>query len=87
MNNEKFNKIINKIVNKFPLLKRKNDHGLSTLIGVTRLEVIDEKGRAYTRWDLGNVTVNFQDEGRTLKIFVKGENNEKESGTKSVKEY
>jgi hypothetical protein len=50
---------------------------------VTRFEVIDETGRAYVREDgrkgfrdqdfLGvKVDLSFQDEGRTLKVFVKG---------------
>lgn len=43
---------------------------------VTRFEVIDETGRAYVRSDvLGggsgiNVSLRYQDDGRTLKVFV-----------------
>lgn len=38
---------------------------------VTRVEVIDENGRAYVNWDKGNkVAISFQDENRTLKIFI-----------------
>jgi hypothetical protein len=37
---------------------------------LTRLEVIDEKGRAFVRWHL-EMTPSLQDEGNTLKIFVK----------------
>jgi hypothetical protein len=36
---------------------------------VTRLEVIDESGRKYTRWDC-SIEFSYQDGGRTLKIFV-----------------
>jgi hypothetical protein len=36
---------------------------------VTRVEVIDEKGRAFTRWNV-EMTPSLQDEGRTLKVFV-----------------
>jgi len=36
---------------------------------VTRLEVIDEDGRVYVRYDL-EVQVQLQDDERTLKIFV-----------------
>ena len=39
---------------------------------VTRLEVIDESGRAYVRWNLESIQVSFQDNNRTLKIFVSG---------------
>lgn len=38
---------------------------------VTRVEVIDEKGRSYVNWDKDNtVFIQLQDEGRTLKIFI-----------------
>jgi hypothetical protein len=38
---------------------------------VTRLEVIDEKGRAYGNWNKANkVELSYQDDGRTLKIFI-----------------
>lgn len=36
---------------------------------ITRLEIIDEKGRAYTRWNC-KIELSYQDGGRTLKIFV-----------------
>ena len=36
---------------------------------ITRVEVIDETGRAYVRWDC-EPTFSLQDNGRTLKIFV-----------------
>jgi hypothetical protein len=38
---------------------------------VTRVEVIDERGRSYVNWKTGNkVKVAFQDDGRTIKIFI-----------------
>lgn len=44
---------------------------------VTRVEVIDEKGRSYVNWDKDNVVwVELQDEGRTLKIFIQKKENE-----------
>lgn len=36
----------------------------------TRLEVVDENGRAYSRRDCG-ISLSVQDDGRTFKIFVK----------------
>lgn len=36
---------------------------------VTRVEVIDENGRVYTKWDC-YVELSYQDDGRTLKLFV-----------------
>jgi hypothetical protein len=38
---------------------------------VTRVEVIDETGRAYVAWDKSiGVELSLQDDGRTLKVFV-----------------
>lgn len=38
---------------------------------LTRVEVIDHTGRAYVNWNNNNfVEVSYQDEGRTLKIFI-----------------
>ncbi len=42
------------------------------LENVTRIEVIDESGRAYSKWDC-KVEVSVQDGGRTLKLFVENE--------------
>jgi ribosomal protein S28E/S33 len=39
---------------------------------VTRVEVIDSTGRAYVATNV-TVELSVQDEGRTLKVFVKGE--------------
>lgn len=39
--------------------------------GVTRVEVIDNvSGRKYTQWDVEQLEASFQDDGRTLKLFV-----------------
>ena len=39
---------------------------------ITRLEVIEyNNGRAYVNRDLSNVEFSLQDDGKTLKIFVK----------------
>jgi len=40
------------------------------LSGVTRVEVIDGVGRAYTNYGVKVVALDVQDEGRTLKVFV-----------------
>jgi len=40
---------------------------------LTRFEVIDENGRAYTE-HYCNVELSYQDDGRTLKVFVKSLN-------------
>jgi hypothetical protein len=42
---------------------------------VTRVEVIQHSppynGRAFTKYDAKDVEIQFQDDGRTLKIFLK----------------
>lgn len=45
------------------------------IVPVTRIEVIDENGRSYSKWNITNKTFSFQDENKTLKIFLnmKGE--------------
>ena len=37
---------------------------------VTRFEVIDENGRVYSKWNC-NVELSYQDDGKTLKVFIK----------------
>lgn len=56
----------------------RRNHGAITLKqmqDVTRLEVVDENGRSYTKWGIQNKCFSFQDDNRTLKIFLnlKGE--------------
>jgi hypothetical protein len=42
---------------------------------VTRVEVIDENGRSYVNWNDNNqVTLSYQDDDRTLKIFISQKN-------------
>lgn len=41
------------------------------LSGVTRVEVIDAEGRSYANNNCELVILDVQDEGRTLKIFIK----------------
>jgi hypothetical protein len=38
---------------------------------VTRLEIIDENGRSYTKYQIANIEFSLQDDNRTLKIFLK----------------
>ena len=46
---------------------------------VTRLEVIDnETGREYVNYGIDEIQLHFQDNGKTLKIFIKSKySNEK----------
>jgi len=43
---------------------------MQNLDKVTRLEVIDAARRRYANWNAAGLEVQFQDDGRTLKIFV-----------------
>lgn len=45
--------------------------GMIVLPKVTRFEVIDHTGRAYVIKDAQEVTLSYQDNAKTLKIFVK----------------
>ena len=38
---------------------------------VTRFEVIDANGRSYTNWKVQDLSLSLQDDGRTLKVFIK----------------
>lgn len=37
---------------------------------VTRVEIIDASGRAYTKMDIKSVELQLQDDARTLKLFI-----------------
>lgn len=39
---------------------------------VTRVEVIDHGGRSYINTVAGDVEIQLQDDGRTLKVFTSG---------------
>ena len=41
---------------------------------VTRVEVIDENGRSYVKYNCNNVKMCLQDDGYTLKLFLDKEN-------------
>ena len=47
---------------------------------VTRVEVIDENGRVYTKWNC-YVELSYQDDGKTLKLFVSPKNPDREKTT------
>lgn len=44
---------------------------------VTRVEVVDENGRSYVKYGVSDIEFSLQDQGRTLKIFLKVESNER----------
>lgn len=43
---------------------------------VNRVEVIDENGRSYVKYNCNNVKMCLQDDGYTLKLFLDKENND-----------
>lgn len=47
---------------------------------VTRLEVIDNDGRSYVKYNIEKIQFSLQDDDRTLKLFVKHDSY-KESST------
>ena len=53
------------------LLDDRVDDGMTDYDGVTRIEVIDQSGRAWITNIAEGVTVSLQDDNRTLKLFVK----------------
>jgi len=48
-----------------------NEPSIMECLDVTRVEVIDQHGRAYTAYEVSNVKISFQDNNKTLKIFLK----------------
>jgi hypothetical protein len=60
------------LLDKFSITVGSEDQSKKGIEDVTRVEVIDEKGRSYVNWKDGNkVILSYQDEGKTLKIFIK----------------
>jgi len=51
--------------------KRGNPKYSIPLPEVTRVEVIDSMGRSYTCYGATGVEIDIQDDGKTLKIFLK----------------
>lgn len=53
-----------------------NHYGIKKMIkveDVTRFEVIDNTGRAYVKYGVKDIEMSFQDNCKTLKIFVEYE--------------
>jgi hypothetical protein len=53
---------------------------------VTRVEVITDDGREFVRYDCHNVQLSLQDDGRTLKVFLKQEQISEEENEVRFKE-
>jgi uncharacterized protein YnzC (UPF0291/DUF896 family) len=44
---------------------------------ITRFEVIDQTGRIFVTHSVKDIQLSYQDEGRTLKVFLKLDNDTK----------
>lgn len=50
---------------------KENEHKIISTEKITRVEVIDSKGRSYVNWENNNIVeLCLQDDCRTLKIFI-----------------
>ena len=47
------------------------EKGYPSFEAVNRVEVIDNTGRKYVKYDVKYVGLDLQDDGKTLKVFVK----------------
>jgi hypothetical protein len=52
------------------------EKGYPSFEAVNRVELIDNKGRAYVKYNVKDVVASWQDGGKTLKIFVTYEEEE-----------
>ena len=53
---------------------------------VTRVEVVTDNGREFVQHDCTNVQVSLQDDGRTIKVFLKQEQISEEENERRFKE-
>lgn len=58
-------------------MSTENEH---VVVGPTRLVIIDSSGRAYEKWEIKELLLSVQDNGRTLKIFVEEQSLDSTSG-------
>jgi hypothetical protein len=63
-----------------------NGDSLKNYPEVTRVEVITDDGREFVRYDCHNVQLSLQDDGRTLKVFLKQEQISEEENEVRLKE-
>lgn len=47
---------------------KKNNNEYTT--DISRIEVIDSKGRSYVNMDVKSSMISIQDDGRTMKVFI-----------------
>ena len=54
---------------------------------VTRVEVITNNGHEFVRYDCSDVQMSLQDDGRTIKVFLKQEQVSEEENDRRLREY
>ena len=63
-----------------------NGDFLKNYPNVTRVEVITSNGREFVQYDCSNVQVSLQDDGSTIKVFLKQEQISEEENERRFKE-
>jgi len=53
-----------------------DDEDITFSSKVSRFEVIDNKGRAYVKYNVKDISFQIQDDGTTMKVFLKYEEEE-----------
>jgi hypothetical protein len=67
-------------------IQQPNGDFLRNFPNVTRVEVITDDGREFVRYDCSNVQVSLQDDGRTIKVFLKQEQISEEENERRFEE-
>jgi hypothetical protein len=67
-------------------IQQPNGDFLRNFPNVTRVEVITDDGREFVRHGCSNVQVSLQDDGRTIKVFLKQEQISEEENERRFEE-
>jgi len=67
-------------------IQQPNGDFLRNFPNVTRVEVITDDGREFVRYECSNVQVSLQDDGRTIKVFLKQEQISEEENERRFEE-
>ena len=68
-------------------IQQPNGDFLTNYPEVTRVEVVTDNGREFVQHDCTNVQVSLQDDGRTIKVFLKQEQILEEENERRFKKY
>lgn len=67
-------------------IQQPNGDFLKSYPDATRVEVIGSNGREFVQYECSNVQVSLQDDGRTVKVFLKQEQISEEENERRFKE-